>query len=67
MLLIRKNWRHILVWVLIAVLASWWTPGADPFTPLIAAALGIAIYEVARRWIIREARRRSLAQQQIPR
>jgi Sec-independent protein secretion pathway component TatC len=63
MLLIRKNWRHIVVWLVIAVLASWWTPGADPFTPLIAAALGIVVYEVGRRWISREARRHSVARQ----
>ena len=58
-----KNWRHIVVWLLIAVVASWWTPGVDLFTPLIAIALGIAVYEVGLRWIGREIRRRSLARQ----
>jgi Sec-independent protein secretion pathway component TatC len=63
MLLLRKNWRHIVVWLLIGVAASSWTPGVDPFTPLIATALGVGVYEVGRRWISREARRRSVARQ----
>jgi hypothetical protein len=59
-MLVKRNWRHILVWLLIVVLASWWTPGVDPFAPLLPILLGIAVYEVGRRWI----RRRSMIRQQ---
>jgi hypothetical protein len=68
-LLVRKWWwPHIIVWALIIFVASWITPGADPFLPLIPIALGIAVYEVGRRWIAREIGRRSSERmRQLPR
>ena len=67
LLLVRKWWwPHIVVWAFIIFVASWITPGADPFLPLIPIALGIAVYEVGRRWIAREIGRR-LRMHQLPR
>ena len=63
---LRRNWRHILVWLLIIVVASSLTPGVDPFSPLIPIVLGIAAYEFGRRLIAREIARR-LAARQLPR
>lgn len=57
--MVKANWRHILVWLLILVVASLITAGVEPFLPLILGAVGIAIYEVGRRWIARQRARRS--------
>jgi hypothetical protein len=67
LLLVKKWWwPHIIVWALIVYVASWWTPGVDPFVPLVPIALGIAVYELGRRWITHEIRRRSTLRQ-VPR
>ena len=64
LLLVKRNWRNLVAWLLILVVAGVVIRGADPFVPLIVTVLGIAIYEFGRRWLARERTRRIATPQQ---